>query len=347
MINNKLINNKLKIFYKNYFNKDNNFDYNNFILTIKKLYRVYDEGYQPPNFILKIHKNKIIEYMKNTIIYYEKNKDRILSFTREPVNIEMERYYNLKKMYKYFGYEKSLYNEKSSNISIFTKTPIQIINYKNNRLIKLDINVLNVIGIALDTKKQYDYIRLNKIKNINKRIYEYESMVKSFFIKIKKCFYEKKFDILFLSAIGLGNFSLLSSELKIEQDKIFIKIFNETFQEIIQNNISNKKIILWCFPHNTLNIIKNKKNIYICNLKLQDLLYNIYDNNYYYNIKDNINRSQINIDKILFTNAYDPYSIVGNGNNNDNSLDGHFGRISAMSILSWPFTNPYIEYVKI
>jgi hypothetical protein len=53
-----------------------------------------------------------------------------------------------------------------------------------------------------------------------------------------------------------------------------------------------------------------------------------------------------NLDKILFVNAWDPYSLVGNGNNMDDSLDGYFGRISAMSILCWSITNPYIKYIE-
>jgi len=340
----------LKNIYKQYFDKNENkkLDYKKFIEVSRKLYSVYNKGYQPPIFIFKISKNDIIKYMNSTIIYYEKEKDKILSFTREPVNIEMNRYYDLEKMEKYFGYKISLYNEKSSNIAIFTKTPIQykkeyefngqIEQIEKTKLIKLDINVLNVIGVALDSEKQYDYIKLSKIKN---RIHEYENMVRKYFIKIKKCFIDNNFEILFLSAIGLGNFSILCPLLDINSYKIFNKILNEVFDDIV-NKISNKKIILWCFPDNLLKNIRIK-NKYICNLYLEDLLYEIYNNK-----KEYINFScKVNIDKILFTNAYDPYSIVGNGNNNDNSLDGYFGRISAMSVLCWPYTNPFIKYIKI
>jgi len=343
----------LKKIYKKYFdkNENKNFDYKEFIEVSRKLYSVYNKGYEPPKFIFNISKNNIIRYMKSTIIYYEKESDKILSFTREPVNIEMNRYYNLEKMEKYFGYKISLYNEKSSNIAIFTKTPIQYRKkYKfneQNELIKLDINVLNVIGVELDSEKQYDYIKLYKKVFLENQdfltIKEYENMVRKYFIKIKKCFIDNNFEILFLSAIGLENFAILCPILYINPYKIFNKILNEVFNDII-NKISNKKIILWCFSDKLLKNIRIK-NKYVCNLYLEDLLYEIYDNNMEY-----INLSiscKINIDKILFTNAYDPYSIVGNGNNNDNSLDGYFGRISAMSVLCWPYTNPFIKYIKI
>jgi hypothetical protein len=338
---------KLSIFYKKYFeSKKIKFNYKEFIITINILYSIYDNGCEPPNFILKIPKNDLIKYMKTTIIYYNNSYDKILSFTREPVNIAMNRDYDLEKMSKYFGYKKSLYNDKSSNIAIFTKTPIKFIseNYNLSR-VEMDINILNVIGVALDCKMQYDYIRLYNLKNINNRILEYENMVRSYFIKIKKCFLDNKFELLFLPGVGLGNFSLLCKKLKIDHHNIFNKIFNETFEDIIKNNISNKKIILWNISYK-LSII-NYKKINKCDLYLEELLYKIYNNdNYYEFIENNIN-NRIHASNILFINAYDPYSIVGNGNNKDNSLDGYFGRISAMSVLCWPFTNPFIKYIKV
>jgi len=46
----------------------------------------------------------------------------------------------------------------------------------------------------------------------------------------------------------------------------------------------------------------------------------------------------------LFVNAWDPWSMVGNGNEADNSLDGFFGRSTAMAVLCWPPTNPFLTY---
>jgi hypothetical protein len=45
----------------------------------------------------------------------------------------------------------------------------------------------------------------------------------------------------------------------------------------------------------------------------------------------------------LFVNAWDPHSIVGNGNFNDNSLDGFIGRYTDMSPMSFHPTNPNIQ----
>jgi hypothetical protein len=49
----------------------------------------------------------------------------------------------------------------------------------------------------------------------------------------------------------------------------------------------------------------------------------------------------------LFINAWDPHTILGNGNAKDNSLDGHFGRRTPIAILGWPATNNHITYHSI
>lgn len=56
------------------------------------------------------------------------------------------------------------------------------------------------------------------------------------------------------------------------------------------------------------------------------------------------NLSQAELDESLIINAWDPFSLVGNGNAGDISLDGYIGRISAAGVLSWPITNPQIQW---
>jgi len=245
--------------------------------------------------------------IKNKDDYYDLIKYRI------PVNINMELFYNKELMQKYFFYNESIYNEKSSNIAVYTKTPVNI---KNKWY---DINVINVIAPALDSYEQIDYKNIfnkygynNKITNEN----IYKNMIEKCFIKIKKCL--KKFKILVIHGFGLGTFSLLCNELNINSKKVFEECFIKYFGK------SKKKIYL-----NNLNFIK------IYNDNIVNINKNIYD----IIVKSN------NLDNILFVNAWDPYSLVGNGNNMDDSLDGYLGRISAMSILCWSITNPFIKYI--
>ena len=48
--------------------------------------------------------------------------------------------------------------------------------------------------------------------------------------------------------------------------------------------------------------------------------------------------------EMLFMNAWDPHSVVGNGNDHDASLDGFFGRNSAMAYLCSPKVNRQIQF---
>jgi len=86
----------------------------------------------------------------------------------------MNLYYSKKLMKKYFGYQDSIYNEKSSNIAVFSKTPVLV---KNK---KFDINVVNVIAPALDSYKQKDYIKIKNKIGFNKKLTNediYEKMI--------------------------------------------------------------------------------------------------------------------------------------------------------------------------
>ena len=51
----------------------------------------------------------------------------------------------------------------------------------------------------------------------------------------------------------------------------------------------------------------------------------------------------MNNDNTLFINAWDPWSMIGNGNKADKSLDGYWGSVSNMAYLGWPFTNFNLE----
>jgi hypothetical protein len=51
--------------------------------------------------------------------------------------------------------------------------------------------------------------------------------------------------------------------------------------------------------------------------------------------------------RTLFVNAWDPWSLVGNGNAMDDSLDGCWGRCSNLAVLAWPRTNPHMQWIAV
>ena len=54
--------------------------------------------------------------------------------------------------------------------------------------------------------------------------------------------------------------------------------------------------------------------------------------------------TDVDMEKTLYVNAWDPWSMIGNGNDHDNSLDGYWGRCSNMSVLGLSLTNQMITY---
>jgi len=59
------------------------------------------------------------------------------------------------------------------------------------------------------------------------------------------------------------------------------------------------------------------------------------------------NNTTISLSESMFVNSWDPHSIVGNGNGDDPSLDGHMGRCTEMAALSFPGTNTEIKYKRL
>ncbi len=57
--------------------------------------------------------------------------------------------------------------------------------------------------------------------------------------------------------------------------------------------------------------------------------------------------SAADLEEIVFVNAWDPWSLIGNGNEFDNSLDGYWGRCTNMAVLGWLRTNPAIQFVAV
>ncbi|KAI9012420.1 hypothetical protein DFJ74DRAFT_683826 [Hyaloraphidium curvatum] len=55
----------------------------------------------------------------------------------------------------------------------------------------------------------------------------------------------------------------------------------------------------------------------------------------------------VTLERTLWVNAWDPWSLIGNGNAGDGSLDGYWGRCSNLAILGWPCTNPHVRYVAV
>jgi hypothetical protein len=265
------------------------------------------------------------KYTSNTIIYYpiEYNQKIIykLVFEREPVNINNKGLYNHDLLKKYSSewsnhkdflesYSKSYYKRYYEKYNLLAPN-ISI--YCNTPIFISDeirnIHIINLIGLAFDNSNQIDYKCYKKIKSDTDRNYLFFNHMQRCWNYAFNCAYSKKIKNIYFFELGQGFFSNLIDDLNISVD-LFKKSFESVKKKYKHINVLN-------YPVNP-----NKR---VPNLIFEDF-------------------TEPELQDVLFVNAWDPHSIVGNGNEGDNSLDGYFGRSTCIGILSWPGCNDSIEF---
>lgn len=294
---------------------------------IKKLFTTYYDHFCPPLWIIDFHFNKKV--LEKVVCYYDdcylESDVKMLLTYREPTNIDTNKLYYKDKLFEAFGYTESIYNIESPNIAVYCYTPCKLWNQLK------DIHVMNVIGLALDSREQIDYKCLKNISNCYKRIEFYKFKVAKIFNKILQCICEHTFiNHLVLHGFGVGVFSRLAKELEIDS----IGIFHECLIDFITKLSDLKQNEFFKITLNFISTNFKSDCIIIDEIRVPiDILLK--------SCSDDI------LDSTLFINAWDPFSFVGNGNETDQSLDGHFGRLTAMSVLCWPIFNKYITYQSV
>lgn len=272
------------------------------------LYISYYEGFEFPKWVLE----KYEEHDFNSVIvfYYEKdNFDDVFKLIneREPCNIGLRRLYNEKLLKNKYGYSKGAYQYSTPE-----KLMPNIAVY-THATVKLNkgyskVHVINLIGAAFDNMNQPDYIYY-KDKPIEKIVEFYKNMWYFAYVAMvtKKC---KNLQIY---NVGGGAFAgPFVSE-------FIMEVFEPAF-----------KPLLPLFEKRGYNILgydweKHKFNGGFIPNCLEDA----------------------DLENTMFVNAWDPWSIIGNGNERDRSLDGFWGRSSNMSVLGWYKTNPNMRFNKI
>ena len=282
----------------------------------KNLHSIYYSGYEFPIWSLK----SMPEFNKTRtrLLYlYDStdNKKTIekkaikLLLEREPCNINMNRLYNQSKMKHFFGWHKGAYQRSTikklmPNIAVSCEA---IVIYSNKKKI---VSVINLIGLALDNKKQPDYLFINNIEK-NKRLQFIEEFYYNMWRLAIKDAIDRKLNKIVYWYIGAGAFSTYLLELISELKTL------DNFVLLLKNQLYKAKKYY-------------KKNITL--IDGVEKKYFVPDCLFKYDHKNT-----------LYVNAWDPWSIVGNGNFNDNSLDGYWGRYSDMALRCWSETNKYIQ----
>ena len=174
----------------------------------------------------------------------------------------------------------------------------------------IKVNIINLIGYAFDDINQPDFISFST--DVKIIIEKYEKM----WLYVYSCAIKLNIKKVHIFNVGGGTFAgHLTGKFV---DTIFVKAFNKTKKLLIDNNI---QII---GENDIINGLQSVKIPFI----FDDL-------------------SQNDVNDILYINAWDPWSLIGNGNNSDKSLDGFFGRSSNLAILGWYITNPYMKFYSV
>ncbi len=286
----------------------------------EQLRECYRRGYEFPIESLSVDQS----LQEKTTVYYDSKDDvklvQKLLTEREPVNIAMSKHYYTNKLKDSFGWSTGYYGryyeetgKLAPNIAVYCKTPC----YSSPNT---NINVINVIGCAFDVREQPDYQYY--VQDNTLQIHKVRKHMKSIFRKIFSCAIRHKFNRIVLCKFGCGNFA---GPFDIDS------IWNDVLHEHLNKHPELQKYIkeISCF--------------------MENLHLNNFTSKFYGPVPNVFNDPIVrkHLDETLFVNAWDPWSIIGNGNGRDRSLDGFFGRCTAMALLGWPPTNPYISYVGV
>lgn len=240
-----------------------------------------------------------------------------VAIQREPVNIAMNQHYNTKKMFRTFGYEYGAYNQSTKtklmpNIAIICETWVN----KNASTGEDDIptkrmrraNVINLIGYAFDSRRQPDYAYFadkNGYIDLERLEDAYADM---WFLAFYACVHwldiGTRERILRYAGVGTGAFR----PQKVPEHRFFAMI-DRAFDRARARAEAE-------FPVSVLVVQMG-------------------------NVPDEVFAlSEDELARSVFVNAWDCWSMVGNGNYSDRSLDGFWGRHTSMALQCWPMTSP-------
>ena len=281
----------------------------------KTMRSMYYPQYEFPEWVFKIWEN--LDFF-SVVVYYNSTDDlsdvKQLVAEREPTNIGMNRLYEKKELQETFGWEVGYYqryaeehtfNKLPPNIAIYAKTPMKI-----NKKVRL-VNVINLIGYAFDSPKQPDRLHFEKFQlGKVELIRRYTNVWKYAFI----CAATHKLKNLHISAVGGGAFA--PTEYSIGHGQKFK-------EEILKPSVANAQDEV--DPKHKINLIWTEYPDFCVPDSFETM-------------------SQKEINKTLYVNAWDPLSMVGNGNAMDRSLDGAWGKSTALAPLCWSLSNPYMKY---
>jgi hypothetical protein len=252
-----------------------------------------------------------------TVVYYHNEDDleqvKQMVKEREPCNISMRRIYFENELENKFGWRRGAYQQSTveklmPNIAIYCyATVLRPSGYKK-------VHVINLVGYAFDCKEQPDY-KYFKTKPNEHLIDKYYEVWRKAFVAAVYLKRSGKINKIKIFNVGGGAFASGLHRANFIEDVFepafltFIASFEAAGIEVLGYNRATQR----------------------------------FDGGF---IPDTLDTDD-DMEKTLYVNAWDPWSLIGNGNERDESLDGYWGRCSNMAVLGWSLSNTEIKYCAV
>jgi len=283
--------------------------------SARKLHGLYQRGYAFPEWAIeKLASGALEECLRSAIVYHaaSENPDlvKLLATQREPCNIEMRRLYKEGQLESLFGfrhgaYERSTSSQLMPNIAAYCRTPLRIGTQE------VIAHVINSVGYAFDSKLQPDYKYFFPMTDLKWR--ELTDRMKYLWRFIFACAKRHNLQNVFLCNVGGGFFARLLNE----RPETHWSRLREQSLPAVQAEYPSIRV------NELYSLSSGDGKVFLDRL---------------------VGDAKSRLGDSLLVNAWDPWSLVGNGNLSDDSLDGRFGRCSAMAVICSPLTNPFLKY---
>ena len=327
-------------------------------LNTKRLFQCYFKRYRPPEWVLKTFAKsaRYKEHAQRTVYYFDGDTAgstdvKLVLAKREPVNIAMQRYYYPGKLLEGFGtepwtsgYSTVFYRDSPAgrlpptlppNIAVYCFTPV--LHYDGKVYSR---HVINSVGLSFDDSAQPDYMFFAFMLKHNNFDRIRDVLIGAYRL-VARCARDLGLRSIAICRLGAEASFLFPDAPGVSAERNYlaqiwlpaVSTVVEEFKDSIDTSYLSGGMFDW----------KNHRDIA--------------------DLRNAVSRSAVvvlespsiphaftfraGMEHVLFQNAWGPHSVAGNGNEEDPSLDGWVGRVSAISTLCFPPTNPYIEYRSI